>query len=136
MLDLQPQEEVDLAAVTRLQRLKTGALIGWCLEAAGILGRASPADHTRLRGYAQCLGLAFQITDDLLDHDGDEAKVGKRVRKDSEQGKETFVSLLGPERARTQAAMLTDQAIDHLRGFGEEADLLRAIAHFALKRDH
>jgi farnesyl diphosphate synthase len=137
MLDLLPwTEDVDLAAVTRLQRLKTGALIGWCLDAGGIMGLAAPDLRTHLRGYAHCLGLAFQIADDLLDCEGDEAKVGKRVGKDSAQGKETFVSLLGPERARTQADLLTAQAVDHLRAFGEEADLLRAIAHFAVKRDH
>jgi farnesyl diphosphate synthase len=137
MLDLLPwTDDVDLAAVTRLQRLKTGALIGWCLDAGGIMGLAAPDLRTHLRGYAHCLGLAFQIADDLLDCEGDEAKVGKRVGKDSAQGKETFVSLLGPERARTQADLLTFQAVDHLRAFGEEADLLRAIAHFAVKRDH
>jgi farnesyl diphosphate synthase len=137
MLDLLPHKEVvDLAAVTRLQRLKTGALISWCLEAGAIMGKAPPDMHTRLRGYAHCLGLAFQIADDLLDCEGEQAKVGKRVGKDATQGKQTFVSLLGPERARTQSQLLVAQALDHLRSFGEEADLLRAIAQFAVKRDH
>jgi farnesyl diphosphate synthase len=137
MLDLLPQSTaIDLDAVMRLQRLKTGALIGWCLEAGAIMGDASPDLRTSLRGYAHCLGLAFQIADDLLDHEGDEAKVGKRVRKDERRGKETFVSLLGAERARTQAEMLVSQALDHLRSFGEDAALLAAIAEFAVKRDH
>jgi farnesyl diphosphate synthase len=137
MLDLLPQcSEVDLDAVTRLQRLKTGALIGWCLEAGAIMGAAAPDLRTSLRGYAHCLGLAFQIADDLLDWEGDEATVGKRVRKDCEQGKETFVTLLGPERARTQAELLVKQATDHLRGFGEGGTLLAAIAGFAVSRDH
>jgi farnesyl diphosphate synthase len=127
---------LDLAAVTRLQQLKTGALIGWCLEAAAIMGRAPPEGRTGLRGYARDLGLAFQIADDLLDCEGNEARTGKRVGKDDAAGKETFVSLLGPERARRQAAALVDQAVDHLRGFGEEADLLRAVARFAVERDH
>ena len=127
---------LDLAAVTRLQQLKTGALIGWCLEAAAIMGRAPPEGRPGLRGYARDLGLAFQIADDLLDREGSEARTGKRVGKDHDAGKETFVSLLGLERARRQAEALVDQAIDHLRAFGDEADLLRAVARFAVERDH
>jgi farnesyl diphosphate synthase len=137
MLDLLPQPgQADLDAVTRLQRLKTGALIGWCLEAGAIMGRASQEPRTGLRGYGHCLGLAFQIADDLLDHEGDADNVGKRVGKDSAQGKETFVSLLGAERARTQAELLVAQAMDHLHAFGEDADLLRTIALFAIRRNH
>src|SRR6185503_19241200 len=137
MMDLMAAEmDLDLAAVTRLQQLKTGAMIGWCLEAAAIMGRVPPEGRTALRGYARDIGLAFQIADDLLDHEGQEEKTGKRVHKDQDAGKETFVSLLGAERARTQAQALVDQAIDHLRAFGEEADLLRAVARFAVERDH
>jgi farnesyl diphosphate synthase len=127
---------LDLAAVTRLQQLKTGALIGWCLEAAAIMGRLPPEGRTALRGYARDLGLAFQIADDLLDHQGDVERAGKRVGKDQAAGKETFVSLLGADRARQQAQALVDQAIDHLRGYGTEADLLREAARFAVGRDH
>jgi farnesyl diphosphate synthase len=127
---------LDLAAVTRLQQLKTGALIGWCLEAAAIMGRAPPEGRSGLRGYARDVGLAFQIADDLLDHEGSEEKTGKRVGKDADAGKETFVSLLGAERARRQAQALVDQAIGHLRGFGDQAELLRAVARFAVERDH
>jgi farnesyl diphosphate synthase len=128
--------QLDLATVTRLQQLKTGALIAWCLEAAAIMGRASAEGRTSLRGYAHDLGLAFQIADDLLDAQGEEAKTGKRVGKDADAGKETFVSLLGADRARQQAQMLVEQAIDHLHAFGEEAELLRDIARFAVSRDH
>jgi farnesyl diphosphate synthase len=137
MMDLMAEEsDLDLATVTRLQQLKTGALIGWCLEAAAIMGRVPPEGRTGLRGYARDLGLAFQIADDLLDAEGEEAKTGKRVGKDGAAGKQTFVSLLGVERARRQAAMLVDQAIEHLHSYGEEADLLRDIARFAVARDH
>jgi len=137
MMDLMAGDmTLDLNGVTRLQQLKTGALIGWCLEAAAIMGRVPPEGRTALRGYARDIGLAFQIADDLLDHEGSEEKAGKRVGKDEAAGKETFVSLLGPDRARQQAQALVDQAIDHLRAFGEEADLLRAVAHFAVERDH
>jgi farnesyl diphosphate synthase len=127
---------LDLAAVTRLQQLKTGALIGWCVEAGAIMGRVPPEGRIGLRGYARDVGLAFQIADDLLDHEGIEEKAGKRVGKDEAAGKETFVSLLGPDRARRQADVLIAQAVEHLHGFGAEADLLRAAARFAVERDH
>jgi farnesyl diphosphate synthase len=137
MMDLMAAEAaLDLAAVTRLQQLKTGALIGWCVEAGAIMGRVPPEGRTGLRGYARDVGLAFQIVDDLIDHEGKEEKAGKRVGKDLAAGKQTFVSLLGPERARRQADLLLDQAIEHLQGFGEEAALLRAVARFAVERDH
>jgi len=136
MMDLAAENETfDLSATTRLQQLKTGALISFCLDAGAIMGRVGDAQRTKLRGYAHDLGLAFQIADDLLDVEGSSAKTGKAVQKDAAAGKATFVSLLGVERARTQAAMLIDQAIDHLHSFGTEADLLRAIARFAIERD-
>jgi farnesyl diphosphate synthase len=116
--------------------LKTGALIGFCLEAGAIMGRVPAEGRTSLRGYARDVGLAFQIADDLLDEEGEEHKTGKKVGKDREKGKETFVTLLGRERARIQAGLLVDQAIEHLQAHGPEADLLRAIARFAVERDH
>jgi farnesyl diphosphate synthase len=125
----------DLATVTRLQALKTGALIACSVEAGAILGRLPVEGRTGLRGYAHDLGLAFQIADDMLDVEGDEAAVGKALRKDGAAGKETFVSLLGVERARAQAQMLIDQAVAHLHSFGPEADLLREIARYVLERD-
>lgn len=137
MLDLLPREgPLDWEAITRLQRLKTGALIGWAVEAGAILADAPAEARLSLRGYAQSLGLAFQIADDLLDVCGDEAAVGKKLRKDAGQGKETFVSLLGVERARRQAEFLAKQSIEHLRIFGDQAELLAAIARFAILRDH
>ena len=136
MMDLVAEHELyDIAGVTRLQQLKTGALIGFCLEAGAIMGRVPADQRTSLRGYARDLGLAFQIADDLLDVEGSSANTGKAVGKDAAAGKATFVSLLGVERARTQATMLIDQAIAHLQHFGQEADLLRAIARFAIERD-
>lgn len=137
MMDLAAEhQQLTLPAVTRLQQLKTGALIGFCLEAAGIMGRVPPEHRTHVRGYARDLGLAFQIADDLLDVEGDENDAGKRLGKDAMAGKATFVSLIGVERSRQQAQMLVDQAIDHLRDFGEEADMLRDIARFAIERTH
>lgn len=137
MMDLMAERSsFDLATVTRMQALKTGALIACAVEAGAILGRMAPEGRTHLRGYARDLGLAFQIADDLIDIEGDEATAGKALRKDEAAGKETFVSLLGKERARAQAQMLVEQAIAHLRAYGTEADLLRAIARYVTKRDH
>ena len=136
MMDLEAEKaSFDLATVTRLQAMKTGALIACAVESGAILGRVSPEGRTGLRGYARDVGLAFQIADDILDAEGDEALAGKRLRKDEGAGKETFLSLLGLERAREQAAMLVDQAIQHLHAYGEEADLLRDIARYTLERD-
>ncbi|MEQ7874815.1 farnesyl diphosphate synthase [Sphingomonas sp. ASV193] len=136
MLDLAAEgQTLDMAGVTRLQQLKTGALIEYALEAACIMGRIADEGRTPYRGYARDLGLAFQIADDLLDEGGDEAAAGKRLHKDADAGKATFVSLLGVDRARQQCAMLVDQAKAHLHGHGEEADLLRAIADYVLERD-
>ena len=135
-MDLEAEtENFDLSAVTRLQQLKTGALIGFCLEAGAILGHIPPEGRRTLRAYARDLGLAFQIADDLLDVEGEAANTGKAVGKDAAQGKATFVSLLGVDRARQQAAVLVDQAIGHLAGHGAEANLLRSIAQYVVERD-
>jgi len=136
MMDIAAETEpFDLSGVTRLQQMKTGALIAFSVEAGAIMGRVPPEGRHSLRGYARDMGLAFQIADDLLDEEGDETLAGKALHKDVAAGKATFLSLLGVERARAQAAMLVDQAIAHLGSFGEEADLLRAIARYSIERD-
>jgi len=136
MMDLEAEKaRFDLTTVTRLQQMKTGALICAAVEAGAILGRVPHEGRTPLRGYAHDLGLAFQIADDLLDAEGDEQLAGKKLRKDGDAGKETFLSLLGVERAREQCRMLVDQAIGHLRAYGAEADLLRAVARYVVERD-
>jgi farnesyl diphosphate synthase len=126
----------DLPTVTRLQQLKTGALIDFSVEAGAIMARAHDEARNSLRGYARDLGLAFQIADDLLDVEGDAEIAGKAVGKDAAAGKATFVSLIGVERARAQAGALVDQAKAHLSGFGSRADLLCDIADFAIARSH
>jgi farnesyl diphosphate synthase len=137
MMDIVAEtDSFDLPTVTRLQQLKTGALLGAAVEMGAILGRLPPEGRTHLRGYARDIGLAFQIVDDLLDHEGDPAAAGKALRKDAAAGKQTFVSLLGAERAREQARLLVDQSVAHLAQYGSEADLLRALARFVIERDH
>jgi farnesyl diphosphate synthase len=125
----------DLPTITRLQQLKTGALLGAAVEIGAILGRVPEEGRVHLRNYARDIGLAFQIADDLLDVEGDEGAAGKALRKDEGAGKATFVSLMGVEPARVQARALVEQAIGHLASHGPEADLLRALARFIVERD-
>lgn len=125
----------DLHTITRLQQLKTGALLGAAVEMGAILGRVPEEGRGHLRAYARDIGLAFQIADDLLDVEGDAELAGKALRKDDAAGKATFVSLMGVDGARTQASALVDQAVGHLAGHGSEADLLRALARYIVERD-
>ena len=123
---------LDLDAVTRLQRLKTGRLLEWPCRAGALLGGADPAPLMR---YAAALGLAFQIADDLLDVEGDEAAAGKALRKDAGRGKATFVSLLGVDGARTRARDLVAEAEAALSPYGDRADTLAGLARFVVARD-
>jgi farnesyl diphosphate synthase len=135
MIDMTSEGAVlDIGALTRLQQLKTGALIAYACESGAVLGRASKDAHHALHAYAHDLGLAYQITDDVLDEEGDSATLGKTAGKDRASGKATFVTILGPERAREQAKMLADQAVQHLEMFDEKADSLRGAASFVINR--
>lgn len=135
MIDLQADRiAFDIGAVTRLQRLKTGELIAFCCQAGAVLGRASDPARQALHAYAHDLGLAFQILDDLLDAEGNEAAAGKPVGRDAAAGKATFVSILGPGRARSQAELLSRQAVRHLDFFQGKADLLASLAHHLVAR--
>lgn len=135
MLDLvAEQSNLDIPEITRLQRMKTGALIAVSCEMGAIMGKASEHARHALDHYAHDVGLAFQIADDLLDVEGDADEVGKRTGKDEAAGKATFVSLLGVERAREQAHMLAEQAAGHLDTFGEKAVLLQSLADFIVTR--
>jgi farnesyl diphosphate synthase len=138
MFDLLAEHDrtLDIGAITRLQRMKTGELIAFSSIAGAILGKAPHAARVALAAYAHDLGLAFQIADDLLDVEGDAAEVGKDVGRDTDAGKATFVSILGLERARAQAALLADQAASHLDSFGDKAEMLRQVARFVVTRRH
>ncbi|MDO5704933.1 MAG: polyprenyl synthetase family protein [Paracoccus sp. (in: a-proteobacteria)] len=125
-------EPLDLAAITRLQGGKTGALIEFAAMAGPLIAGDDPA---ALSAYARALGLAFQIADDILDVTGDETATGKRVGKDDAAGKATFVSLLGLDGARARARALTGEAIDALSPYGENAGNLRELARFVIERD-
>lgn len=121
-----------LEEITALQAGKTGALIGFAAEAGAVI---AGADRGPLRRYAAALGLAFQIADDILDVTGDETKTGKRLHKDAEAGKATFVSLLGLDGARARAAELVAEAEAALAGYGNAAANLIAAARFVIARD-
>jgi farnesyl diphosphate synthase len=121
-----------LEQIIALQDGKTGALIRWSAVAGPLMARA---DTGPLRHYAQALGLAFQIADDILDVTGDEGTAGKRLHKDAEAGKATFVSLLGLQGAQTRARLLVDEAVSALDIYGTDAENLRDAARFVISRD-
>ncbi|MCA0846688.1 polyprenyl synthetase family protein [Salipiger thiooxidans] len=120
-----------LDEITALQAGKTGVLITWSAEAGARLAQADPGPLT---AYADRLGLAFQIADDILDVEGDAETVGKAVGKDAGRGKATFVSLLGLDQAKTRAETLVTEACDALSPYGERADTLREAARFVISR--
>ncbi|MCB4457813.1 polyprenyl synthetase family protein [Leisingera sp. McT4-56] len=121
-----------LEQITLLQGRKTGCLIEWSATAGAVLAGENPAP---LRQYARALGLAFQIADDILDVEGDAAKVGKAVRKDADAGKATFVSLLGLAEAKARAQSLCDEACAALSPYEADAATLKEAARFVIARD-
>jgi farnesyl diphosphate synthase len=121
-----------LPEITELQANKTGALIRWSAEAGAILAQEDPLP---LRRYATALGLAFQIADDILDVEGDAERAGKKLRKDAEAGKATFVSLLGLGPAKARAKALVAEAEAALTPYGPKAETLREAARFVISRD-
>lgn len=135
MLDLVGEgQEFDLGTISRLQRMKTGRLMAFACEAGAILGKSGEAQRKALCNYAYDLGLAFQVTDDILDVEGSAAQTGKDTGKDAKAGKATFVSTMGVEQARQRAEMLAAQAARHLHLFDHRADTLRELTQYVLQR--
>jgi len=135
MIDLEGESnDLDIGAITRLHRLKTGALISFACQSGAIMGRASREARHALDAFAHDLGLAFQVVDDLLDVSGDPKILGKTVGKDAASGKATFVSIMGEERARDQAKLLADQAKGHLDVFDQKAKFLREVCGYVIER--
>ena len=136
MIDMQAATSTfGVDEVLLLQRLKTGALFEFCCVAGAVLGQAGPADEARLRSYARDVGLAFQITDDLLDVLSTTEKTGKAVGKDKDQGKATLVSLRGVEAARAEAQALAQRAAETVAPYGKVAAALQALPAFLLSRE-
>ena len=135
MLDLEAEKApVGFDEIVTLQNLKTGRLFRFSCEAGAILAESGADDRSALGTYADRIGLAFQIADDLLDEEGDTAEIGKRAGKDSEAGKATFVSLLGIDAARRKAEELVEEACAALDGYGRAAETLCEAARFIVRR--
>lgn len=135
MLDLIGEnQEFDLGTISRLQRMKTGKLMAFACEAGAILGKAHEPQRRALCNYAHDLGLAFQVTDDILDVEADPQDTGKDAGKDEEAGKATFVSTMGKEGAKERAEMLISQAKSHLHVFEGRAQSLKDLADYVLQR--
>jgi|TARA_B110000977_G_scaffold36351_1_gene48744 farnesyl diphosphate synthase len=123
---------LNLEDITILQQNKTGALIEWAATAGAILaGR----DEKHLKDYSKSIGLAFQIQDDILDIEGDAKVAGKRLQKDVNAGKVTFVSLLGMDKAKLRAKELVEQSIEALEIYGDKANPMRQVAQFIINRN-
>jgi farnesyl diphosphate synthase len=135
MIDIYAEQKTfDLAGIEELQRLKTGAIIRFSAMGGGIVGGASETEIAALTAYAEDLGLAFQIVDDLLDAFGDAESLGKPVGQDADMDKATFVKLLGAEGARAKAKELVASCKAHLQPFGARADALKGAADFVFMR--
>lgn len=127
-------KEVEAPILEYIHTHKTGALITASVAMGAIVGGASAREYKALMGYGENLGLAFQITDDLLDVEGEEGKLGKAVRKDQSKGKATYPALFGINESRLRAERLMEEALACLDSFNRRANPLREIAQFILKR--
>jgi farnesyl diphosphate synthase len=137
MLDLIAEKDdvdFDVGEISRLQRMKTGKLMAFACEAGAILGKAGEAQRKALCNYAHDLGLAFQVTDDILDVEADPQDTGKDTGKDEDAGKATFVSTLGKDAARNRAEMIVAQATRHLKIFEGREEMLKELADYVLER--
>ncbi|MFA9461108.1 polyprenyl synthetase family protein [Thiohalorhabdus methylotrophus] len=136
-LDLaQEDREIGMEALQRIHRLKTGALLRTSVELGALAGTADTESVDRLGAYGRHIGLAFQITDDVLDVEGDTEALGKTAGADAEHHKATYPALLGLEESKRLARQEVDQALEWLTPFGEAAEPLRALARYIIDRDH
>lgn len=139
MLDLTTDLSPELSSsdtVKHIEEMKTGCLIAYACQSGAILGNASPEEYDIISHYARNIGIAFQITDDILDVTGDSSKMGKTLGKDLKQDKMTFVSLFGLKEAETKAAELINTAKSEISSLGEKSLPLQALADFIISRDH
>jgi farnesyl diphosphate synthase len=135
MLDLiGEKEEFDLGTISRMQRMKTGKLMQFACEAGAILGKSDEPHRKALLNYSNDLGLAFQVTDDILDVEANVIQLGKDTGKDAAAGKSTFVSTMGKQGAQMRAEMLVQQAKRHLSVFNGRAVVLEELAQYVLER--
>jgi len=137
MMDLIGEKQpLTLAQIEQMQDKKTGALLTFASIAGAIAGQASEQDIQALSVYAKCIGLTFQISDDILDVTGDTTLMGKTLGKDAQETKSTFVSLLGLDKAKSMAEDLMHKADQAIAPFGDKAELLHQANHFILERNY
>lgn len=139
MLDLQTDKTPKLSSeeiIKHIEEMKTGCLIAYACQAGAILGAAQEDEYTAITTYARKIGIAFQISDDILDVIGDSALMGKTLGKDAAQGKLTFVSLYGLDQAKEIASNLIAEAKQTLDIFGTKAADLKELADFIISRNH
>ena len=135
-VDIQSEgKKLNLRTLRQMHLAKTGALFRAAIRSGAILAGASEEKLNALTQYAENFGLAFQITDDILDATGDEKTLGKPVGSDKRNKKSTYVTLMAPDEARILADLTVETAIDALKIFGDEADFLRELVEFLIKRD-
>lgn len=122
--------------IKHIEEMKTGRLLRYAVEAGAVLGGATEQELRALLAYARRIGIAFQITDDILDVTGDERTMGKTLHKDEKQNKFTFVSLYGLDTARRIARELITAAQQDLEIFGDRAQNLKNLAAYIIERQH
>ena len=122
----------NLNFISKLQSLKTGALIKWSSLVGPIMNSSETEALTK---FSDCLGLAFQIKDDILDLEGNEKEIGKKIKKDFKAGKINFVSVLGLQKAKEKAKRLIDEACSSIDIYGKKADKLKSLAYFIIHRN-
>ncbi len=137
MIDMTPDQALESEKdIRHLQALKTGAMIEVAIEMGALAGGATTNETAALKKFGQDLGFAFQIIDDLLDHNGDEASMGKPVGQDNANDKPTFVEVFGEGKAKLRVDALIQSATAHVESFGERADPLVQLAHYVRERTH
>jgi geranylgeranyl diphosphate synthase type II len=129
-------EDIDESTLKYIHRNKTGALYRIAIRTGAILAGAREEELEALSRYAEHLGLAFQIKDDILDLEGEENKIGKPVGSDLKNSKATYPALFGLEKSREKARLECDGALAALSGFGQQADFLRLLVQFVINRDY
>lgn len=127
-------DQGDENIIARLEEMKTGRLLRYACEAGAILGQAPLEQRQALVSYSRKIGQTFQISDDILDRDGDQNLVGKTLHKDEAQNKFTIVSRFGIAEAQKLAQKLTDEAIETVNIFGKKAEILQELARFIINR--
>lgn len=134
-LENENKSKVSEETLTYMHNRKTGALIRASVLVGAMASGASAEETELLKCYADGIGLAFQVEDDILDCTGNEAVLGKPIGSDGENKKTTYVTLMGLDKAREKADELTDNAILSLKAFGERAEFLRCLADYLRSRE-